>query len=84
MPPYGRARARVYPKSQSSRGLCSGYFSATLQHGRPTSSDQGRKVVQAGGTFMSFYLRDLCPQADHIGKTGPVVAAEEIMLISSF
>ena len=36
------------------------------------------------GTFTSFYLRDLCPQADHIHvyKTGPVVAAEEIIVIS--
>ena len=37
----------------------------------------------SGGTFTSFYLRDLCPQADSIRKTGPVVAAGEIMEISS-
>ena len=34
-------------------------------------------------TFTSFYLRDLCPQADSIQETGPVVAAEEIVEISS-
>ena len=36
-----------------------------------------------GGTFTSFYLRDLCPQADCIRKTGPVVAAGGIVDISS-
>ena len=35
------------------------------------------------GTFTSFYFRDLCPQADSIRKTGPVVAAGEIVVISS-
>ena len=30
-----------------------------------------------GGTFTSFYLRDVCPQADRIRKAGPVVAAGE-------
>ena len=38
----------------------------------------------SGGTFTSFYLRDLCPQADSIWKTGPVIAAGEIMKISSW
>ena len=33
----------------------------------------------SGGTFTSFYLQDLCPQADSIRKTGSVVAAGEIM-----
>ena len=28
----------------------------------------------SGGTFTSFYLRDLCPKADSIQKTGPVIA----------
>ena len=32
---------------------------------------------------MSFYLRDLCPQADSIWKTGPVIAAGEIIEIFS-
>ena len=36
----------------------------------------------SGGTFTSFYLRDLCRQADSIWKTGPVVAAGEIVEIS--
>ena len=35
------------------------------------------------GIFTSFYLRDLCPQADRIRKAGPVVAAAEIVLIFS-
>ena len=39
--------------------------------------------LSGGGTFTSFYLRDLCPQADSIQKTGPVVAAGEIVEISS-
>ena len=25
----------------------------------------------SGGTFTSFYLRDLCPQADSLRRTGP-------------
>ena len=37
----------------------------------------------SGGTFTSFYLSDLCPQADSIEKTGPVVPAGEIVEISS-
>ena len=37
----------------------------------------------SGGTFTSFYLRDLCPQAESIWKTGPVIAAGEIVEISS-
>ena len=36
----------------------------------------------SGGTFTSFYLRDLCPQADSIQKTSPVVAAGGIVEIS--
>ena len=35
----------------------------------------------SGGTFTSFYLRDLCPQADSIWKTQPV--GVEIVEISS-
>ena len=37
----------------------------------------------SGSTFTSFYLRDLCSQADSICKTGPVVAAGEIVIIFS-
>ena len=37
----------------------------------------------SGGTFTSFYLRDLCPQADSLRRTGPVVAAGNIIVISS-
>ena len=37
----------------------------------------------SGGTFTSFYLRDLCRHADSIRKTGLVVAAGEIVEISS-
>ena len=33
----------------------------------------------SGGTFTSFYLQNLCPQADSIRKTGLVVAEGEIM-----
>ena len=29
----------------------------------------------SGGTFTSFYLRDLCPQADSLQRAGPIVAA---------
>ena len=32
----------------------------------------------SGGTFTSFYLRGLCPQADKLRKTGSVIAAGEI------
>ena len=37
----------------------------------------------AGGTFTSFYLGDICPQADRIRKTGPILAEGEIVLIFS-
>ena len=37
----------------------------------------------SGGTFTSFYLRDLCPQADSLRRAGPVVAAGDIVVISS-
>ena len=36
-----------------------------------------------GGTSTSFCLRDLCPQADSILKTRLVIAAGEIVKISS-
>ena len=29
----------------------------------------------SGGTFTSFYLRDLCPQANSLQRAGPIVAA---------
>ena len=38
----------------------------------------------SGGTFTSFYVRDLCPQADSIQKTGPFVAAGGIVEISPY
>ena len=46
-------------------------------------------VMKAGrwssdGNFTSFYLRDLCPQADSLQRAGPIVAAEDIVRISSF
>ena len=37
----------------------------------------------SGGTFTSFYLRELCPQADSLRRIGPVVAAGNIIVISS-
>ena len=37
----------------------------------------------SGGTFTSFYLRDLCPQADSLQRAGPIVAAGDIIRISS-
>ena len=37
----------------------------------------------SGGTFTSFYLRDLCPQADSLRRMGPLVAAGNIVVISS-
>ena len=38
----------------------------------------------SGGTITSFYLLDLCPEADSIRKTGTVIAAGEIVEISSW
>ena len=35
----------------------------------------------SGGIFTSFYLRDLCLQADCMHKAGPVVAAGEIVIL---
>ena len=37
----------------------------------------------SGGTFTSFYLRDLCSQADSLQRAGPIVAAGDIVWISS-
>ena len=37
----------------------------------------------SGGTFTSFYLRDLCPQADSLQRAGPIVAAGDVVRISS-
>ena len=37
----------------------------------------------SGGTFTSFYLRDLCPQADSLKRAGPIVAAGDVVRISS-
>ena len=37
----------------------------------------------SGGTFTSFYLRDLWPQAYSLRRTGPLVAAGNIVVISS-
>ena len=37
----------------------------------------------SGGTFTSFYLRDLCPQADSLQRAGPIVAAGDFIRISS-
>ena len=38
----------------------------------------------SGGTFTSFYLRDLCPQAESLQRAGPIVAAGDIVRISTF
>ena len=74
---------REHPREgESPGGPCCGYFfiffkkvdlQAVMKAGRWSS----------GCTFTSFYLRDLCPQADSIRKTVPVLAAGEIMEISS-
>ena len=37
----------------------------------------------SGGTFTSFYLRDLCRQADSLERAGPIVAPGDIIRISS-
>ena len=37
----------------------------------------------SGVTFTSFYLRDLCPQADSLQRAGHIVAAGDIIRISS-
>ena len=37
----------------------------------------------SGSTFTSFYLRDLCSQADTLQRAGPIVAAGDIIRISS-
>ena len=37
----------------------------------------------SGGTFTSFYLRELCPQAESLRRAGPIVAAGDIVRIST-
>ena len=73
---------------QSSKNI-PGKVEAHEVHAVATSLQLVNKVdLQAvmkasGGTFTSFYLLDLCLQADSIQKTGPDVAAGEIVEISS-
>ena len=68
-------------EGQSPGGPCCGYFFITFQKvDLQAVMKPGR--WSSGGTFTSFYLRDLCLQADSIRKTGPVLAAGEIMEIS--
>ena len=57
---------------------------ATSSQGRPkvdlqTVMKAGR--WSSGGIFTSFYLRDLCPQADSLRKTGPLVAAGGVVCL---
>ena len=37
----------------------------------------------SGGTFTSFYLRDLCPQVDTLRESGPPVAAGRVVSLPS-
>ena len=37
----------------------------------------------SGGTFASFHLRDLCPQAKSLQREGPIVGAGDIVRIST-
>ena len=46
-------------------------------------SDMKAGRWSSGGTFTFFYLRDLCPQADSLQRAGPIVAAGDIIRISS-
>ena len=46
---------------------------------RPIGSDKAGRW-SSRGTLTSSCLRDLCPQADSIHKTGSVIAAEEILI----
>ena len=72
-----------YPREVlSPGGPCCGYFFITFQKvDLQAVMKTGR--WSSGGTFTSFCLRDFCLQADSIRKTGPVLAAGEIMEISS-
>ena len=50
--------------------------SAQQDHSGITSHPSSRSDNEgSGGTFTSFYLRDLCPQADSLQEKGPLVAA---------
>ena len=65
---------QVYPrKGQSSCGPCRG---TSLQLFNKVDLQAVMKAGRwsSGGTFTSFYLRELYPQADCIWKTGPVVS----------
>ena len=77
---------------QNSRNL-SGSVKAHEVRGVATSLHFFNKVdlhsvMKAGrwsssGTSTSFYLRDLCPQADSLQRAGPLVAAGDVVRISS-
>ena len=72
---------------QNSRNL-SGSVKAHKVRAVATSLQLFHSVMKAGrwssgGTFTSFYLRDLCPQADSLQRAGPTVAAGDIVRISS-
>ena len=73
-----------YAAIQNSR-ILSGSVKAHKVRAVPTSLQLFNKVDlqsvleaggwSSGGTFTSFYLRDLCSQADNLQRAGPIVAA---------
>ena len=73
-------RARLFPKQSKVRAVAT-----SLQRFNKVDLKTVMKSGRwsRGITFTSFYLRDLCPHADRIRKADPVVAAGEIVLISS-
>ena len=38
--------------------------------------------LYSGGIFSSFYLWDLCSQADHLDKAGPLVAGRRVVVVT--
>ena len=51
--------------------------------GKEFSAPTKARRWSSGNTFTSFYLRDLCPQADSLQRAGPIVAAVDVVRFSS-
>ena len=77
MPPF--RTARVSQKGHDVRALAT---SLHLFNKVDLQAVMKARRWSSGGTFTSFYLPDLCPQADSILNTGSVVAAD--FLLGSF
>ena len=71
--PMKLRKSKSLPKSVKPREVCA-VTTSSLQLFAKVDLQSVIKVCKwlSGGTFTSFYLPDLCPQADRIHKVGPL------------